>query len=92
MPEVLWAILVGLGTGSVAGILVASLHEWLHIGPLRRRCWQAEITLAQLRADPEGAAMLARLAARRRRTDDACTFPLDTAGTLVYLHARVGSS
>jgi len=61
MTEVLWAILIGLGTGGVAGLLVASLHEWLHIRPLRKRCWQAEITLAQLRADPEGQALLERL-------------------------------
>lgn len=65
MPEVLWAILVGLGTGCVAGVLVASLHEWWLIMPLRRRCWQAESTLAQLRADPEGQALLERLAAVR---------------------------
>lgn len=70
MPEMLWAILVGLGTGTVAGVLVASLHEWWHIGPLRRRCWRAEITLAQLRADPDGQALLERYAALRRLTDD----------------------
>jgi hypothetical protein len=69
MPEVLWAILVGLGTGCVAGILVASLHEWWSIVPLRKRCWQAEITLAQIRADPEGAALLERYEALRRLTD-----------------------
>lgn len=61
MAEVLWAILVGLGTGTVAGGLVAVLHEWWHIAPLRRRCWRAELTLAQLRADPEGLALLERL-------------------------------
>jgi hypothetical protein len=70
MPEWLWCALMSFPVGLFAGGLVASLHEWWHIGPLRRRCWRAEITLAQLRADPEGAALLARHEALHRRTDD----------------------
>jgi hypothetical protein len=49
MPEwvscTLWSGLVGL----VAGGRVASLHEWWHIGPLRRRCWQAEVSHSALK-------------------------------------------
>jgi hypothetical protein len=70
MPEWPWCLLSSGLLGLVAGGLVALLHDWWHIGPLRRRCWQAEITLAQLRADPEGQALLERHAALRRLTDD----------------------
>jgi hypothetical protein len=69
MPDWPWCLLLSGLLGLGAGVLVAALHEWLHIGPLRRRCWRAEITLAQLRADPEGLALLERLAALRRLTD-----------------------
>lgn len=50
----LWSGAMGL----VAGVLCALLHEWWHIRPLRRRVWRAELTLAQLRATPEGRACL----------------------------------
>lgn len=43
----------------------ATLAEGVYLGRLRRRCWRAERTLAQLRADPEGQALLERLAAVR---------------------------
>jgi hypothetical protein len=66
LSYILWSGLLG----GLVGALVALLHEWWYIGPLRRRCWRAEITLAQLRADPEGQALLERLAALRRLTDE----------------------
>jgi hypothetical protein len=61
MPEWLSCVLWSALTGLAAGVVVALLHEWWHIGPLRRRCGRAEILLAQLAADPEGQALLARL-------------------------------
>jgi hypothetical protein len=70
MSEWLWCMLWSGMLGGVVGALVALLHEWWHIGPLRRRCWRAEITLAQLRADHEGRVLLERHAALRRLTDD----------------------
>jgi hypothetical protein len=61
MSEWPWCLLLSWLLGLVAGGLVASIHEWWHIWPLRKRCWQAEILLAQLRADPDGQALLERL-------------------------------
>jgi hypothetical protein len=69
MTEWPWCLLVSGLLGLGAGGLVAALHEWCYLGSLRRRCWRAEITLAHLRADPEGQALLERLAALRRLTD-----------------------
>jgi hypothetical protein len=70
MAEWSWCLLGSGMLGGVVGALLALLHEWWHIGPLRRRCWRAESTLAHLRADPEGQALLERHAALRRLTND----------------------
>ena len=51
MTEWLSCALWSLGWGLVAGVSVALLHAWWHIGPLRRRCWEAERALAQLRME-----------------------------------------
>lgn len=71
MPEWLSCTLWSGGIGLVAGVLCALLHEWWAIRPLRRRCWRAALTLAQLRATPEGRACLAHHAALTDREDDA---------------------
>jgi hypothetical protein len=60
MPDVSTWIASAFG-GMVVGTLLALLTEGLYLGRLRRRCWRAERTLAQIRADPEGQALLERL-------------------------------